>query len=222
MAPLSGLRGFLVGLLVIVLWILALNWLFVHFMGQSYFVWYIKNGGLISTAAAFLALIWGKLESEQKDLLSWDPWHFVAACMHLAGLFVFALGELVRSSSRSGSDSDSVFLAFVEGFWDFIFSMITALLIFIAILGWLLVMAPLFYVLTLITGGLARREIRGSGQRAIYQRKGTQVSVSSQSLSDDIPEGGIDISLGNQAFAFTNAINAAVLLLARYFVEHSR
>ncbi len=89
-----------------------------------------------------------------------------------------------------------------------------------AVIGWLVVIAPLFYLLTLVTGAPARREISGTGRRLIYRRYFSQVSVEEQPSGDDIPKDAVDISLGKQLFAFTNAINAAVLFLASRIIPH--
>ncbi len=94
-------KRFLAAVLVLAVWIMALNWLFHHFLKQSYLDWYRKNGTLISTATAFLALLWGRLEQEQKDLLSWNPLQFMATCLLLVGLFYQALAAILRTPLRA-------------------------------------------------------------------------------------------------------------------------
>jgi len=85
-------------------WIALLKLLFLHFGHISYFAWYINNGATISLAIAFLALIWGKLESEQRGLLSWNPVEFLGTCVVLVGIFLQMLGGALapgRSSDQS-------------------------------------------------------------------------------------------------------------------------
>src|SRR5664279_3211796 len=212
---------FLVAVLILAVWILALNWLFHHFLKQSYLDWYLKNGTLISTATAFLALIWGKLEQEQKGLLSWNPLKFMATCLILVGTFYQALGALLTSPEGGRQNRPTDFLSAVEYAWDGFCSILMSLLMAFAVIGWLVVIAPLFYLLTLVTGAPARREINGTGRRLIYRRYASEFSVEQQGPEDPLPNDAVDISLGKQPFAFTNAINAAVLFLASRLLPHS-
>jgi hypothetical protein len=216
----SAGKRFLLALLVLAVWIMALNWLFHHFLKQSYLDWYLKNGTLISTATAFLALIWGKLEQEQRGLLSWNPLQFMATCLVLVGIFYQALGASLRNPAARENHRPADLLAAIQYAWDGFCSILMSLLMAFAVIGWLLVIAPLFYLLTLVTGAPARREISGTGRRLIYRRYGSQVSIDEQPASDPIPNDAVDISLGKQPFAFTNAINAAVLFLASRVIPH--
>ena len=104
MATSPRLRGFVLAALFVAGWIALLKLLFLHFGHISYFAWYINNGATISLAIAFLALIWGKLESEQRGLLSWNPVEFLATCLVLVGIFLQMLGGALapgRSSDQS-------------------------------------------------------------------------------------------------------------------------
>src|SRR5664279_5557552 len=211
---------FLVAVLILAVWILALNWLFHHFLKQSYLDWYLKNGTLISTTTAFLALIWGKLEQEQKGLLSWNPIKFMATCLILVGIFYEALGAMLQNPAVGGQNRPADFLAAFGRAWDGFCSILMSLLMAFAVIGWLVVIAPLFYLLTLVTGAPARREISGTGRRLIYWRHGSEVVVKEQPADDDLQNNAVDISFGKQPFAFTNAINAAVLFLASRLIAH--
>lgn len=212
-------KRFLAAVLVLAVWIMALNWLFHHFLKQGYLDWYGKNGTLISTATAFLALLWGRLEQEQKGLLSWNPLQFMATCLLLVGLFYQALAAILRTPAAGKNNRPADFLSAVAYAWDGFCTILMSLLMAFAVIGWLVVIAPLFYLLTLVTGVPARREISGTG-RLIYRRYFSQVSVEEQPSGDDIPKDAFDISLGKQPFAFTNAINAAVLFLASRIIPH--
>ena len=204
----TKIRNFLLSVLILALWIWGLNWLFSRYAGESYFIWYIKNGTVISSATAFLALIWGKLDQEQKDLLTWHPLLFLGTCGILAGVLYQALASTI--GRRAGGDNfsyfDSLDRAAVQ--WDDVLALVTSVLMAIAVFGWLVVVAPLFYVLTLVTGAPARREMRGTGRRVLVIRKNSRVKVKVQPSWEPLAEGAVDVTLGNQPFAMTNAINA--------------
>jgi hypothetical protein len=83
----------------------------------------------------------------------------------------------------------------------------------LAVIGWLLFVAPLFYVITLFTGSPARRAIRDTGVRLIVKKEGFITKITEQPSSEEIPKGAVDVSLGVRPFALTNALNAMVLFL---------
>jgi len=89
----------------------------------------------------------------------------------------------------------------------------------LAVLAWLLVVAPLFYLLTLVTGAPARRELRGAGQRVVAATAGRLTTISSPPSGEPIPSKAVEASFGARPFALTNALNAAVLLLANHFMS---
>jgi hypothetical protein len=195
-------------------WICGLNWTFSRLTGDTYFHWYVQNGTLISVATAFLALVWQGLEAQQ-DLLSWHPGKFIRACATLAAVFFSAvqvnLAGPLDGATRRADDSVSIF----ETLWDSACGLLMALLMGLAVLGWVLVIAPLYYLVTLVTGAPARQEIRGTGRRLIVQTDGLTTTLQVQPSTDPIPEGALDASFGVRPFALTNALNGAVLLLAK-------
>lgn len=104
---------------ILVIWIVALNWGFSHFARTSYFYWYLKNGTLVSIATAFGAVVWGKLEEEQKDLLSANPSIFIRTCAVIAGIFLMELGTLIKPSGTKETNSGdlvSVLAGLLEAF----------------------------------------------------------------------------------------------------------
>ena len=127
---------------------------------------------------------------------------------------------MLRSPAAAGQNRPANFLSAVEYAWDGFSSILMSLLMAFAVMGWLVVIAPLFYVLTLVTGAPARREINGTSRRLIYRRVGSQFSVEERITPEPVPDDAVDISLGKQPFAFTKAINAAVLFLASRLLTH--
>ena len=219
MATLSKFQGTMLAALFVAGWITLLNWLFLRFGHISYFSWYINNGATISLATAFLSLIWGKLESEQRDLLAWNPLKFLATCMALVGIFLQMLGGALSPARYSDQGNEIDWLEYAQYLWDGFASIVESLLAGFLVMAWLTVVAPMFYVSTLFTGALARQQTSGSGQRIFYVRENSNVTILTQPASMEKPKDAIDLSIGAQAFPFTNAINAVVLFLAKRILE---
>lgn len=211
-------KSFLISVFVFAVWIWGLNWLFSRHTSENYFTWYVKNGTLVSIATAFFALVWQGLE-EQKGLLAWHPANFLASCLGLAAVFYSALAVNLAGPldglKRRADDSVSI----LEALWDSTCALMMDLFMALAVLGWLLVIAPLFYLLTLFTGAPARREIRDTGVRVIVKKEGFTTTITEQPSLAEIPNGSIDVSLGARPFALTNALNAAVLFLVKMMIQ---
>ncbi len=216
----SQLKGLLLSVLILAVWIWGLNWLFARFTGDTYFRWFVQNGTLIGIATAFFALVWQGLEA-QKGLLSWHPGEFLASCMALAAVFYEAIAVNLAGPldgvKRRADDSVSI----LEALWDGLCAFLMALLMAVAVLGWVVVIAPLYYVVTLVTGAPARREIRDTGRRLVVQTEGFKTIILDQPSSASLPENAVDVSFGVRPFALTNALNAAVLFVIRLLLPAS-
>ena len=211
------LRAYFISLAILAVWIWGLNLLFSHFTSTDYFAWYLKNGSFISLGTAFFALVWKKLE-DHKGLLAWHPAEFMGSCMVLAGVFFSAiatnLGGPLDGVKKRKYDAVTV----IEVLWDGFMAIFMGLLMALAVLGWVIFVAPLYYVLTLITGATARREMRGTGRRLLVRKDGAKTVVEEQPATQPVPEGAVDVSFGTSPFALTNALNAAVLLVIKLLV----
>jgi hypothetical protein len=210
-------KTFLFSLFALGVWVWILNWLFRRYGAVSYFTWFIKNGSAISLATAFLALV-RKRPEEQKDLLSWHPLIFLRSCMVLAAMFFSAIAANLAPPVDGANYSDDAADSNAAARWDSLFALIMDLLMALAVLGWLLAFAPGFYLLSVFTGAPARREFRGTGQRVVVATEGLHTTIEEQPDSSTVRNGAIDISLGTQPFALTNALNAAVLFFAKMLI----
>ncbi len=210
---------FLVSVLGIALWIWGLNLLFLKYTKHGYFIWYVKNGTLIGILTAFFTLVWQGNEEEQKGLLSWHPLGFLASCSQLAGVLFAALavnnsGPLDGLKRRADN-----FASISEALWDGVFGFIMSAFMTLAVFGWLLVLAPGFYLVALITGAPARREMRDTGRRLMVKTEGAVTSITEQLSSSPVPDGSIEVSFGARPFALTNALSAAVLFFAQMLIK---
>ena len=213
--PKSGKNTLLKVLLAFVVlagWIWILNWLLCRYQHVSYWRWFLKNGSLISAAAAFFALVSDRFED--KGLLSLNPLRYAASCMATVAIFFMAVAN--NLGPRSANERSAV-----AELWDMWFGVIMDLLMALAMLGWFLVVAPGSYVLTMFTGAPARAELGGGGGKLFVKREGSLTRITEQPSTTAAPDGGIDLSFGSQAFALTNALNAIVLYIAEQVVAHA-
>ena len=120
-----------------------------------------------------------------------------------------ALGQAARKRIKFyGLDS-----AELSWLWDGLVTLPVFLLIFILTLAWLVVIAPLNYLITLITGAMARQQLRGSSIRTIVEEKGKETIITSQPVEQGIPTGAVDVSFARRPFAMTQAVTALVLFI---------
>lgn len=204
--------------LMIFVAMIGLNfWLFRRIGGVNYFVWYLKNGALIGIAISFLALTWEGLKS-RKYLLSSHPGEYLAGCATLCAVFYTSVATFLDGPLRKIPTNDSEPRAVLSS-WDDLIGNLMTLLMMVATLGWLLVVAPLNYFITLITGSLARQELRGSVLRAVVKGGEKSEAVTSQPAAAEIPTNAVDVSLTRNPFAITQALTAMVLWIANLTYE---
>jgi hypothetical protein len=209
---------FITGLAAVAIWISGLNFAFERLGQGPYLEWCIENGGTISLAVGFLALIWKGLDL-QTELLAWHPLRFFGGCFSLMAVLYAAvavnLGGPLDGTGRDGAERASI----LEALWDGLLGIVLNLVIGVAVLAWLVVAAPFHYVLTVFTGAPARRALRGTGRKLVVFEGPSGIRVEERLETDEIPPGGVDVSFSAHAMALTSSINAAVLFVLRQIVS---
>jgi hypothetical protein len=213
----NRLSGFLISALIMAGWIVGMYFLFSYFMPESYFKWYLNNGTIISIATSVIALIWTGLE-EQKGLLSWHPGYFMVSCFRLVAIFFSAMAANLAGPINGVKNRAKEPVSILEVLWDAGFSILMHLLMAVIVLGWLLVIAPLFYFVVLFTGAPARQSIRDSGVKVFIREGKFKTNIQEQPSSDKAKDGWVDVSFSARPFALTNAINASVLFIAQMLI----
>lgn len=214
------LSGFLISVLIMTVWIAGMYWLFLNFMPKTYFVWYLENGTMISIATSFMALVWNGLD-EQKGLLSWHPGYFLVSCFRLLSMFFSVMAANLAGPLDGIKNRANETVSIFEVLWDGIFTFVMHLLMAIIVLGWLLIISPLFYLVTLFTGAPARRSIRDTGLKVLIKEGDFETVTKEQESSKKISKGWVDISFETKPFALTNALNAAVLFIVKTIIDFS-
>ena len=194
----------LLGLAVLV----AVNaWGFHRFSGINYFSWYLENGAAISIGVSLAALIFEELEV-QKDLISAHPLRYFAACCSIAGLFFHALSTHFSTPRQAPNRSETPLVLTV---WDTFVSVLLLIPLVLVSLAWVFVVGPLNYVVTLVSGALARKGLEQRAVRSVAVEQGLRVDMVTQAADAPLPSGGVDISLSRKPLALTQALTSLVL-----------
>lgn len=206
--------------LITIVSLIGLNfWLFRIIGGVNYFTWYLKNGAFVGIAISFLALTWEGLK-RRKYLLSSHPGKYIVGCATLCAVFFNSVKTFLDGPLQKIPTSDSEPRAELSS-WDDLIGNLMTLLMMVVTVGWVLVLAPLNYFITLITGSVARQEMRGSSLRAIVkiEENDKDDTVTSQPASAEIPANAVDVSLTRNPFAITQALTALILWIANQTYE---
>lgn len=190
---------------------IGLDWWLFHFMSTNYFLWYLENGTLIGIAVSFLAVVWEGLES-RKDLLSAHPLRYLRGCTILLATLFHSISIYLESPEGPGGKRLRQPASF---YWDLILTTVVLMVVMVLGLAWLVVMAPLNYFVTIISGAVARQSFRGTPRRAIVIQIGKKVILTAQPANEEIPPSATDVSFAVKPFAVTQAVTSLVLLIAK-------
>jgi hypothetical protein len=169
----------------------------------NYFQWYIAQGPLIALAVAGVSVA---VELDQiAPLIAAHPAKYAAAWLEVPGLTFIYFSELVRGDGDGNSAP--------------IDSLITALIGFVLMAlwtWWLIVIAPLQYFVTLVTGAPARRAL-ASQTRTSIERRGDTTVIAIAPIGQ-MPEGAHEIGWSRRPVSVTSTMTAALLFTISQFV----
>ena len=185
-------------------------------LGRNYLDWYIAHGVEIGLAFAFVAVVVDL--DRYPELISDAPWEYAEGARSVVGLMTVTIGtafERPPTSSAAGSGPWLLLGRNLVGLFETLAAGLLATGIVLAAAAWLIVVAPIQYVVNLACGEPARsaRESR----RALDVRRGPGGLEVSDSFVDQEPKGADTerMSLALKPVAFTNTVAAGVL----WFVE---
>jgi hypothetical protein len=98
--------------------------------------------------------------------------------------------------------------------FEWLVVMTVMVILFLAALGWVLVVAPLNYFLNLATGAPARQQLREPDYRAVAIKSENRVTYTVWPTKLPLPAGWADFSLARKPFAITQIVNTVVLFAA--------
>jgi hypothetical protein len=124
---------------------------FAHFDG-NYFRWYLDNGALISLVFGFISLA-VRLD-DYPDLVSSNPLRYLYACWTLVFHHFLAWNQVIAVDFERAKGVT------LSKLFDTIVSSLAMLGVTIAVVGWLLVVAPVQHIAYAVLGAPARNALR--------------------------------------------------------------
>lgn len=174
--------------------LLANYWIFGLF-GEEYFRWYLLYGGAF---ALVFALISGAIDLDRYDgLVAAAPGRYLAAWMDVVGS-IFSWWSTSLGSTKRPPSADILPTALI------------ALVASLALIGWVVVIAPLQYLVTLLCGAPARLAI-ASDRKFVVSRSEEIIVWRAMPVDRPTPEGATEIGFRTKPVTFANAIAAGVL-----------
>lgn len=169
-------------------------WIFGLF-GEEYFRWYLVYGGAF---ALVFALISGAIDLDRYDgLVAVDPGRYLAAWMDVVGS-IFSWWSVSLGSTKRPPSADILPTAII------------ALVVSLALIGWVVVIAPVQYLVTLLCGAPARLAI-ASDRKFVVSRSKEITVWRAMPVDLPTPEGATEIGFRTKPVTFANAIAAGVL-----------
>ena len=164
---------------------------------RNYFDWYLSHGSLIAIAIAVVAVA---VELDQRpNLISAHPAMYLGGWLEIPGETLLSFSDLVR-----GVDTDQN-----AGPLDGLVTGLVAI-VFVALwICWLVVIAPLQYFVTLVTGAPARRA-HASRKRTWVERRADMTVITTGPI-EQMPEGSQEIGLARRPVSATSTLTAALL-----------
>ena len=214
----------IVGLLIIAALIAANDFVFRTWLNADYVHWYLRNGTLINLGFAFVSLAWGDL-NRVKDLVGAHPVRFLSASLFLVALPIQTFGTILRrptepvpprAEPRSALSQWSALWRAAQAIMDTLDGVLTAMfaLIFtLAALLWLLVIAPLQYLVYLICAAPARLMRRGQRKLIANFDESGYFHVGEVGGDKPVPAGWFEAGFYSKPVSLTAAFAAVFIWL---------
>lgn len=189
----------------------------------AYVRWYVENGALLSLTVALVTVGWPDL-NDLRNLVSAHPLRYLQAWVGLFGFTFVSMPDadvsLRRLHGTPGSEP-------TNAAWDLLdigetllrLAWLGAMLT--AILGWLLVIAPLQYFAFLVSGALVRGTFQSSQKtivRAFKPGVGYDFVTQPWSADEPPPDGWKESGFVSRPFALTSVLAAGLLFGLSFLV----
>ena len=173
----------------------SLNYWIFRVFGEEYFRWYLVYGAAF---ALVFALISSAINLDRYDgLVAAAPGRYLAAWMEVVGS-IFMWWSVSLESTRLRPSADILPTALI------------ALVASLALIGWVVAIAPVQYLVTLLCGAPARMAI-ASDRKFVVSRSEETTLFRVMSVDLRTPEGATEIGFRLKPVTFSNAIAAGVL-----------
>ena len=181
--------------------LIATNYFVFRAFDTDYFGWFLDNGALITAVFAFVSLAISL--DRYPAFVSANPITFLVA--------TFTLFELVYTSWRlviEGGPSDEG-RSWIGAVGDMLLALVFMVAVSVAVLGWMLVIAPLQYLFTLACGAPARLALR-SPRTSWYDPESDEAEIDAPRGAAS-PKSALVVGYAEKPVALTAAVQVALL-----------
>jgi hypothetical protein len=210
---------------------LVFQWLF----DTSYTRWYLANGSLIGLVFASFTVAWGDV-NKLTGLISAHPYEYAADCLGLGAFPIRGVSALTTprseeqqepatqdeaannsglsepESPEASEESQPLPAPFGLGLIDQLLAVLFTPLFIALYVVWLLVVAPIQFVVNLLAGVPARAAL-ASPDRAWALVTGREVRIEASLKSEPLPRGAFESGFTTKPVTFTAVIAAALLFI---------
>ena len=183
---------------------------------SSYRDWYLRNGALIGIVFGFVTVAWGDL-NRLTGLVSAHPLEYFRSCTALGSLPSIALAASLRPSRTPTSGAEHEARPRSMPVVDVLLDMLFCVGFVLAFVAWLVVVAPLQYLVTLVAGAPARVAL-ASSVRAWSRITPDGIDVEETAKSEGLPEGATESGFSAKPVTFTAGVATALLFVASKLV----
>lgn len=194
-----------IGALALLTGMVVAAWWAFSAAGADYQAFWLKSGPLIGLATGAFGWAWGKMD-RNAGLISADPVIYCGAAMQVAGLPLLAFGGHLRRSNHPGDLSMR----------DMLLTLPLAILLPLAVIGWLVLIAPAQYFAFLIFGAPSRIALSSRHRVHARMQDGRLEVVEQTNVDDERPsrdEGWWDASMRDRPVTVAGAFMAAGLIV---------
>ena len=197
------------GALVLLSVLVAAAWIGFTMIGADYWAFWLKSGPVIGLATGAFGWAWGKMD-RNIGLISADPLIYCGAALQVAGLPLVAFGGHLRRANHLKDLSTR----------DLLLTLPMAIVLALAVIGWLILIAPAQYFAFLVFGAPSR--IALSSHHRVFARLGdgkleviSRTTVDGERPKED--EGWWDASMRDRPVTVAGAFMAAGLIVIDIF-----
>ena len=181
--------------------------------GTHYLSWYLANGAIVSLVVAFVTMSWVDLNS-LTDLISAHPLEYARAHVSLCTLPNQSLRAIQAPPGFGERTADAPFGIPVA---DAVLTAVVSVLVLAVCVVYVLVVAPVQYVVYLVAGAPGRTAC-ASSERA-WQLIGTSgLEVGSGPRATELPEGATESAYTAQPVTLTAVLASALLFATQQVV----
>ena len=186
--------------LLVMVALVATDYFVFRLFDQKYFHWYLAQGAVMSLVVAVIAVA-VELDQDQ-NLISTHPGKYAGAWLRVPGETFSNFAVIVRADNRAGLDG--------------IFAGLIGLVLAALWVGWLVVVAPIQYFVTLVAGSPSRTAI-ASGQRTWVERR-EETTVIRSGPQELMPKAAEEVGVARRPVSVTSAFIAALLFGGSQFL----